>query len=311
MSLAESILFGISRRRIQRAGQAPAAAKGRGTKQDYDAWREAELRKHLCGNFDLEEVRGRHVLDFGCGTGALAFHLIQLGAARVLGVDLSPDLVDRARARARQEGLAAAAFRVARNPGRIDCRDESFDLICCFDVLEHVMFPGRVVGEWRRVLRPEGKVWIWWSHWRSPYGHHLASLVPVPWAHVLVSERTLINVAARVYDDPCFVPRGWHVDSHTGEKLPNKWRMGSSLSSGLNKLTLARFQAACKCSDFSLRLRPHGFSSTAVRRRLRWMAHLPGLGEYFTSYYTAVLQKAGAGERLRTPASGGQPRGRR
>jgi ubiquinone/menaquinone biosynthesis C-methylase UbiE len=51
----------------------------------------------------LGDVRGRYVLDVGCGDGDLAVELWRRGAT-VTGIDASPEMVEAARARAKREG---------------------------------------------------------------------------------------------------------------------------------------------------------------------------------------------------------------
>ena len=156
------------------------------------------------------------------------------------------------------------------------------------------MHPQAIVREWRRVLRPAGSAWIWWSPWRHPYGHHLNSLVPLPWVHLLVSERTLVRLAARIYDDPCFIPRTWDIDPATGSKKPNKWRTGADLSSWLNRLTLRQFRRICRAGGMDLHVRARGLGSGeggGLKRAAGKLAELPGVGECFTSYFAITLTK--------------------
>jgi len=51
----------------------------------------------------LGEIRGRNVLDVGCGDGDFAVELWRRGAS-VTGIDASPEMVEVARARAKREG---------------------------------------------------------------------------------------------------------------------------------------------------------------------------------------------------------------
>ena len=94
---------------------------------------------------------GRRVLDAGCGTGYGAEMLAAAGAASVMGVDSAAAVVEAARARAGGR-LAFERADVARLP----YDDGSFDLVTCFEVIEHVPDPGAVLGELRRVLAPGG-----------------------------------------------------------------------------------------------------------------------------------------------------------
>ena len=94
---------------------------------------------------------GRRVLDAGCGTGYGAAILAVRGADRVLGVDVAAAVVDAARSR----GTARLEFDQA-DIARLPHADASFDLITCFEVIEHVREPSAVLGELARVLAPGG-----------------------------------------------------------------------------------------------------------------------------------------------------------
>lgn len=52
------------------------------------------------------ELRGRQVLDYGCGSGVLAIAALKLGAARVIGVDLDPQAIEASRDNAERNGVA-------------------------------------------------------------------------------------------------------------------------------------------------------------------------------------------------------------
>jgi SAM-dependent methyltransferase len=71
----------------------------------------------------LPDVGGRHVLDLGCGAGQLARHLAERGAAEVVGVDISEQMLDVARrewAHPRVTYRHQAIERLALPPGRLD-----------------------------------------------------------------------------------------------------------------------------------------------------------------------------------------------
>jgi len=93
----------------------------------------------------------RRVLDAGCGTGYGVEILAAAGAESVLGVDTAGAVVEAARAR-EAPGVAFEQADIARLP----YAGGSFDLITCFEVIEHVPDPSAVLGELARVLAPDG-----------------------------------------------------------------------------------------------------------------------------------------------------------
>jgi ribosomal protein L11 methyltransferase len=56
---------------------------------------------------DAQELAGRSVLDYGCGSGVLALAALQLGAARVTGIDNDPQALAASRDNAERNGVGA------------------------------------------------------------------------------------------------------------------------------------------------------------------------------------------------------------
>jgi len=92
---------------------------------------------------------GKDVLECGCGTGLL-LHRFAGFARSARGVDLSPGMLERARAR----GLSVQVGSVTELP----FADSSFDVTCSFKVLAHVPEVARALSEMARVTRPGGVV---------------------------------------------------------------------------------------------------------------------------------------------------------
>jgi len=96
-------------------------------------------------------VAGKVVLDAACGEGYGA-HLLSATADRVIGVDLSSESIEHARARYPHERLT---FHCA-NCLSLPLEDRSVDVVVSFETLEHLAEHEELLTEFRRVLRPDG-----------------------------------------------------------------------------------------------------------------------------------------------------------
>jgi ubiquinone/menaquinone biosynthesis C-methylase UbiE len=130
------------------------------------------------------------VADLGCGTGSLAVLLAQ-GGAEVVGVDLSPAMIDRAR---RKADIAAVAVRFAvgdaANP---DLAVGSFDAVLCRHVLWNLPDPVSALTRWVRLLRSEGRLVLIEGRWGIAANGQ--KLLGIPAASLI---ETLSTMLARV-----------------------------------------------------------------------------------------------------------------
>lgn len=92
---------------------------------------------------------GRDLLEVGCGTGLLLRRFATF-ARRAEGVDLSPGMLERARARGLSVREASATL--------LPFDDASFDVTCAFKVLPHVPDLAGALDEMARVTRPGGVI---------------------------------------------------------------------------------------------------------------------------------------------------------
>jgi SAM-dependent methyltransferase len=123
------------------------------------------LLRHL-----LAGARPARALDLGAGRGAFASELREL-----CGSVVALDLDARALAACHAQGRASA---VLGDSGRLPFADHSFDLVCLFDVLEHLENDGAALREVHRVLRPGGlcfasvPAWPWLFSGNDRLAHH-------------------------------------------------------------------------------------------------------------------------------------------
>lgn len=129
--------------------------------------------KHLGGKRTTEELAGlcrigndSCVLDVGCGVGATPALLVKKYGARVVGVDISPLMIERARERVERERLGRRVELKMADVCSLPFGDGEFDSVVCESVLTFVRNKERALREMARVLKPGGylglneEVWL-------------------------------------------------------------------------------------------------------------------------------------------------------
>jgi SAM-dependent methyltransferase len=115
------------------------------------------------------DVRGRTVLDVGCGDGALALAFRQRGAARVVGCDPDPRMIARAAAEADRQNEEIGYVLAAAE--QLPFGEQSFDIVSIITVLAFVPPADLALREIARVLRPGGRLVLGalgkWSLWAA------------------------------------------------------------------------------------------------------------------------------------------------
>jgi SAM-dependent methyltransferase len=123
----------------------------------------AGVSKHTGGFPATEELLSMcHIedaseaLEVGCGIGVGAAHMARKYGLRVVAVDISEKMLDWARQRAEQEGVAERVeFRLA-NVLDLPFEADRFDLVICESVLAFVQDKTAAIAEMKRVLKPGG-----------------------------------------------------------------------------------------------------------------------------------------------------------
>ena len=214
-------------------------------------------------DFD-ELIRGKKVVDFGCGFGFQATAIALAGAQSVLGLEMEPEKVEFATEQARKAGLASKV----RFQTKINLSDYGqFDVILSQDAMEHFSQPKEVLEEMTRLLKPGGLLLMTFGPpWYAPYGAHMQYFVKVPWVHLLFSEKTIMKVRSRFRND-------------------NATRY-SEVPGGLNQMTLSRFERLVAHSG--LKIRSNRYRCV---RKMSWSAKLPGVRELMVNNVSVKLTK--------------------
>jgi SAM-dependent methyltransferase len=211
----------------------------------------------LLGDAFLEEIRGKTVIDFGCGEGVEAVEMALAGAERVIGLDIQTTLLERARARAKQAGVERTCSFCTETA-------ETADLITSIDAFEHFTEPKLALDAMYRLVRPGGTlVASFGPTWYHPLGGHLFSVFP--WAHLIFSEDALI---------------AWRSDFKTDGATKFHETAG-----GLNRMTIARFERMVAESAFEVE------TIQAVPIRKLKQVHCKWTREWTTAIVRARLQR--------------------
>jgi 2-polyprenyl-3-methyl-5-hydroxy-6-metoxy-1,4-benzoquinol methylase len=138
-------------------------------KTAFGRWLDRRFRSSIFIRYALTfehsgDLTGKTALDIGCGPGRYAVEFARRGAARVLGVDISDEMVELATAGAREEGVAdRCEFMLAdmfSSP-----LDETFDIVVAMGVFDYVREPEALLVPMRRYAKQGGKVMASFPKW--------------------------------------------------------------------------------------------------------------------------------------------------
>lgn len=120
----------------------------------------------------LELCVGETFLDLGAGPGffSLPAAAVVGPAGRVLAVDVSPQMVERVRQRAEENGLGHVEA-ILSHESQVPLSDEAADALLLSNVLHEAAEPRRLLAEAHRLLKPGGRLAvIEWKKERTEHG---------------------------------------------------------------------------------------------------------------------------------------------
>jgi phosphatidylethanolamine/phosphatidyl-N-methylethanolamine N-methyltransferase len=154
---------------------------------------------------EVNRLPGSRVLEVGVGTG-LALPRYRL-EKRIVGIDLSAEMLARAQARVAREHLGNVTALLEMDAEATTFPSGSFDIAVAMFVASVVPNPRRLLQEMRRVVRPGGHI-LFVNHFAAERG-------PRWWA-----ERTLAPASRKL---------GWHPDFMVEDLLPGRERESATL----------------------------------------------------------------------------------
>lgn len=215
------------------------------------------------------DVRGRKVLDVGCGHGGLCFDVARAGAAIVVGIDIEPDRIAFAKeyARSREPNLRNLSFH-AIALGAL--RETDFDLVLSKDSFEHIDDIPGVLADMRERLKPGGRAYIGFSPLYNSYnGAHGRCGVKFPWGHLILGEQRIVDRLNR-----------------QGEQ-----RIASVRDLGLNMHSLAEHTAFLQNSGMRIVDMRVNVGNHPLMGVFSTIGRVPFLREYFSHNLYCVLER--------------------
>jgi SAM-dependent methyltransferase len=270
-------------------------ARAKESISSYQRWEYEEI-KIICRDFEpLWDLKGKLLLDVGCGLGGKLLFYAEEGAKNIIGIDIRPKSVQATAelAQAQESSIGSRIHPVLADGEYLPFPSDSFDVVTCVNVLEHVTNPGSLLSECKRVLRPGGRFFLFFPPFYSPWGPHLDGWINFPWPHLFFSERDLVKAAAQVEAskglNDRYIPSA-QVRWSEFDRLPD-----------LNRLTIRQFRALVAMHEFKvlqLRLLPFGrhfLQKSALHKLLlpllRVAAFAPLLNEVIVTKIAATLSK--------------------
>lgn len=142
--------------RVQRMFAAIASSYDRNNRL-HSFWQDQRWRRR--GVRLAAMAQGADVVDVACGTGDLAEAFHDAGAGRVIGIDFTPEMLEVARNRAVQRGRDQIEYRQG-DAMSLDLESDSADVLSIAFGIRNVTDPARALSEFRRVLKPGGRLLI-------------------------------------------------------------------------------------------------------------------------------------------------------
>jgi ubiquinone/menaquinone biosynthesis C-methylase UbiE len=256
------------------------------------AWEdERESGRGLLNYFEGKvKIAGEIFLDLGCGFGGRTVAFQQVTGGHYIGLE-------------KDSRVAIAALRFARSMESsnlffaagvgelLPFAGESFDVVLCYDVLEHVQNPETTLAEVYRVLKPGGLFLAVFPPYFHPKGSHFDGYVSrVPYVNLMFPSRVLLDAVDEILDER---GDGYH---------PQGLRPGDRLYT-LNGLTIRSFRRMLNESNFeTLGLEILPLLNRMVRKYDEWkmryyaclsypLSRVPFLQELFTHRIVMILRK--------------------
>ena len=200
-----------------------------------------EKKSGFLGHFDDsgQMIQEKNLLDIGSGYGGRTVRYAELGAKSAIGVEISYTISKIGADFASKK--SANAYFVTSVGEQLPFKDETFDIITSYDVLEHVQNPRLTLTECFRVLKYGGRMMVIFPPYYSPLGSHLSGYISLlPYANLIFPPKILMTAIDQLLEE-----------EGTGYR-PMALRPGDKIYT-LNGLTVRSFMRIARTCGFSFK----------------------------------------------------------
>lgn len=170
------------------------------------------------------DVKRKRVLDIGCGFGWFEHLALKHGVTHVVGIEPTENDLKAARGYMKSSKVSFVESSAVKLP----FKDNTFDTVVCFEVLEHIPVGTEAVmySEIKRVLKDKGVLYL-----STPYNSFSARVLDPAWwlsAHRHYSQETLTRLGRQIGFDlsEMSIKGGWWSIASLLNMYISKWIFG-------------------------------------------------------------------------------------
>jgi SAM-dependent methyltransferase len=235
---------------------------------NYQKVENKKFWKRLGGRPDM---KGKTVLDFGCGYGALSLEIAQSEAISVNAIDLEEDALKFAKENL-EENFHNLKTKV--NFKKIDILEnrinQKFDIIVSKDTFEHTQNLSDVLIKMNQLLNEGGKAYVGFGPLYNFYnGDHGRTEMYLPWFHLFFSDKFIINRINK----------------------KKKININRIQDLGLSKYSLKEYENFFKDSDFKIKYYITNQSDHPISTVFNMLSKFKLFREYCTYNIYCILEK--------------------
>lgn len=245
----------------------------------------------------LKQIKGKDVLEIGCGLGGRTAYLATQGPKSIIGIDINHPEIDEGTAMA--DKLMPSEHRQRLTLMKTEEKPPAdlgpFDVVLLVDSLEHFRDPVAMLDMACSLIKPGGLCYFSTMGWYHHRGSHVVSIVGIPFVNLFFSDKTILDAIRRIVSAPFYHPTMWDSDPPAA-----RWEGIDDLSDRpgeyLNKITVRKTRQAMKDSRFGagqLEVAGFSFSRFPALRVLNFLARVPVVQEVWHSAIFGRLVRNG------------------